>query len=107
MNALVQHALADVFARPQGFAQLGPFFQATRDLFLRLMEGSKFAPLACRRSYFQLMDWPQRVGSLPCTFLGLFGAVRHVYSPHSNRRDGGWSQPTTPPLQQSQVRSRR
>jgi methionine transaminase len=53
----VQHALADFLAARRGLAELGPFYQAKRDLFLRLMEGSRFRPLACHGSYFQLMDY--------------------------------------------------
>lgn len=56
-NTPVQHALADLLARPEGLRELGPFFQAKRDLFLGLMEGSRFRPLPCRGSYFQLMDY--------------------------------------------------
>jgi methionine transaminase len=56
-NTPVQHALADVLSTQQGLRELGPFFQAKRDLFLRLMEGSRFVPLPCRGSYFQLMDY--------------------------------------------------
>jgi len=53
----VQYALADFLAERRGLAELSPFFQAKRDLFLRLMEGSRFTPLACHGSYFQLMDY--------------------------------------------------
>ena len=53
----VQHALADFLSTGQGLRELAPFFQAKRDLFLRLMEGSRFRPLPCRGSYFQLMDY--------------------------------------------------
>lgn len=53
----VQLALADFLAEQRGLAGLAPFYQAKRDLFLRLMEGSRFRPLACRGSYFQLMDY--------------------------------------------------
>ena len=56
-NTPVQHALADFLSTQQGLRELAPFFQAKRDLFLRLMEGSRFRPLACRGSYFQLMDY--------------------------------------------------
>ena len=56
-NSPVQHALADFLSTQQGLRELGPFFQAKRDLFLRLMEGSRFRPLPCRGSYFQLMDY--------------------------------------------------
>jgi methionine aminotransferase len=56
-NTPVQHALADVLATQEGLRDLAPFYQAKRDLFLRLMEGSRFKPLPCRGSYFQLMDY--------------------------------------------------
>jgi methionine aminotransferase len=56
-NTPVQYALADFLAPRRGLAELAPFYQAKRDLFLRLMEGSRFRPLACRGSYFQLMDY--------------------------------------------------
>jgi methionine transaminase len=53
----VQYALADFLSDWRQLAALGPFFQRKRDLFLRLMEGSRFTPLRCRGSYFQLMDY--------------------------------------------------
>jgi methionine transaminase len=53
----VQHALAEFLAARRGLDDLPTFFQAKRDLFLRLMEGSRFTPLPCRGSYFQLMDY--------------------------------------------------
>ena len=56
-NTPVQHALAEMMADPASLRALGPFYQAKRDLFLRLMEGSRFRPLPCRGSYFQLMDY--------------------------------------------------
>ena len=56
-NTPVQHAIADFLETRRGLDELGPFFQAKRDLFLRLMAGSRFTPLACHGSYFQLMDY--------------------------------------------------
>ena len=56
-NTPVQHALADFLADHGRLAALGPFYQRKRDLFLELMKGSRFTPLACRGSYFQLMDY--------------------------------------------------
>jgi methionine aminotransferase len=53
----MQYALADMMAAPERLRDLGPFYQAKRDLFLRLMERSRFRPLPCRGSYFQLMDY--------------------------------------------------
>ena len=53
----VQYALADFLSDWRRLGDLGPFFQRKRDLFLRLMEGSRFTPLRSRGSYFQLMDY--------------------------------------------------
>jgi methionine transaminase len=56
-NTPVQHAIADFLADRTRLAELAPFYQRKRDLFLNLMAGSRFVPLACRGSYFQLMDY--------------------------------------------------
>ena len=56
-NTPVQYALADMLAARTGLDELPRFFQRKRDLFLRLMDGSRFRPLPCRGSYFQLMDY--------------------------------------------------
>jgi methionine aminotransferase len=53
----VQYALADFLSARRGLKELAPFFQRKRDLFLKLMEGSRFHPLKSRGSYFQLMDY--------------------------------------------------
>ncbi len=55
-NTPVQHALAE-FTRTEALAALAPFYQAKRDYFLSLMNGSRFKPLPCEGSYFQLMDY--------------------------------------------------
>jgi methionine aminotransferase len=56
-NTPMQYAVADFLATRRGLSDLAPFFQAKRDLFLRLMQDSLFTPLPCRGSYFQLMDY--------------------------------------------------
>jgi methionine aminotransferase len=56
-NTPMQHAIADFLGTRRGLSELAPFFQAKRDLFLGLMKESLFKPLACRGSYFQLMDY--------------------------------------------------
>jgi methionine transaminase len=53
----VQHALAEALASRAGLEELPRFYQRKRDLFLELMAGSRFRPLPCRGSYFQLMDY--------------------------------------------------
>jgi methionine aminotransferase len=56
-NTPTQYAIADFLATRRGLDELASFYQAKRDLFLRLMTGSRFTPLPCRGSYFQLMDY--------------------------------------------------
>ena len=55
-NTPVQHAFAE-FMQPERLADLAPVYQRKRDRFLELMAGSRFTPLPCRGSYFQLMDY--------------------------------------------------
>jgi methionine transaminase len=88
----VQHAIADVLSTQQGLRELAPFYQTKRDLFLRLMEGSRFRPLACRGSYFQLMDYSAISEEEDAAF-----AVRVT------REHGVASIPTSPFLYKSQA----
>jgi methionine aminotransferase len=53
----VQYGLADFLTSRRGLRELPAFFQRKRDLFLKLMEGTRFRPLKSRGSYFQLMDY--------------------------------------------------
>ena len=56
-NTPTQYAIADFLADKGRLAALAPFYQRKRDLFLDLMKDSRFVPLPCRGSYFQLMDY--------------------------------------------------
>jgi methionine transaminase len=53
----VQYGIADFLADHGRLTELASFYQRKRDLFLDLMKGSRFKPLRCRGSYFQLMDY--------------------------------------------------
>lgn len=86
----VQYALADFLSDRQRLADLGPFFQRKRDLFLRLMKGSRFTPLRSRGSYFQLMDYSAITAEADADF-----AVRLT------REHGVASIPTSPFLYRS------
>lgn len=50
--AFAEFALRDPLAK-----DLASFYQQKRDLFLNLIEGSRFKPLACEGTYFQLLDY--------------------------------------------------
>ena len=52
-----QVAFAEFLTRDPGAQRLAAFYQAKRDLFLQLCEGSGFMPLGCSGTYFQLMDY--------------------------------------------------
>jgi methionine transaminase len=52
-----QIAFAEVVARDPGASGLSAFYQRKRDTFLELLEGSRFKPLACDGTYFQMLDY--------------------------------------------------
>nr|MDQ2695329.1 pyridoxal phosphate-dependent aminotransferase [Pseudomonadota bacterium] len=54
----MQHALADYLREaPEHHRQLAAFYQARRDLFCHLLEGSRLALAPARGTYFQLLDY--------------------------------------------------
>ena len=57
VNGAIQMAYAEFVNRDPLCADLARFYQAKRDLFLRLIERSRFRPLPCRGTYFQLLDY--------------------------------------------------
>jgi methionine aminotransferase len=50
-------ALADFLEDPAHYQSLSEFFKVKRDLFLDLMKNSRFEPLPCDGTYFQLMRY--------------------------------------------------
>lgn len=56
-NTPTQYALAEFLTARKGYPELSAFYQRKRDLFLRLIEGSRFRPLPSRGTYFQLLDY--------------------------------------------------
>jgi methionine transaminase len=86
----VQYGLADFLNSRKGLAELPAFFQRKRDLFLKLMEGSRFRPLTSHGSYFQLMDYSDITAEHDADF-----AVRLT------KEHGVASIPTSPFLYQS------
>ena len=57
VNGAVQMAYADAVAANPLCDDVTEFYQGRRDLFLRLIDGSRFRPLACRGTYFQMLDY--------------------------------------------------
>jgi methionine transaminase len=61
----VQHAIADFMREEPGFADgQGSFYQARRDRFTELLEGSRFVLRPVQGTYFQLADY-SAVSGLP------------------------------------------
>jgi methionine aminotransferase len=52
-----QVAFAEFVRRDPQASNLASFYQQKRDLFLELIAGSRFTPLACEGTYFQLLDY--------------------------------------------------
>ncbi len=57
VNTPIQHALAVYMKEPKHYLDLGTFYQAKRDFFLKQIKGSSFEPLPCHGSYFQLLSY--------------------------------------------------
>lgn len=57
VNGAIQRAYAEFVNRDPACAELAAFYQAKRDRFLALISGSRFRPLACRGTYFQMVDY--------------------------------------------------
>lgn len=53
----LQKAIALYLATNDDYLKLPSFYQSKRDLFLDAMSGTKFKPLSCEGSYFQLFDY--------------------------------------------------
>jgi methionine aminotransferase len=56
-NTPIQYALADFLTDRRGYPELSAFYQRKRDLFLELIDGSRWKPLPSRGTYFQLLDY--------------------------------------------------
>lgn len=56
-NHPMQAAFADFMADPAEYMGLPGFYQQKRDFFLQAMSGTRFQPLKCSGTYFQLFDY--------------------------------------------------
>ena len=57
INTPIQHALAEYLGDPEHYLQLPNFYQRKRDYFLELIASSRFQPLQCKGTYFQVVDY--------------------------------------------------
>lgn len=56
-NTPMQAALAEYMDNPNTYLSIAPFYAKKRDYFLKILEGTKFRPLPCSGSFFQLADY--------------------------------------------------
>jgi methionine aminotransferase len=56
-NTPIQNALAEFMKDTKNYSGINQFYQEKRDYFLKLLSGSKFKPMNCSGSYFQLLDY--------------------------------------------------
>lgn len=56
-NTPVQCAYAEFIKDESSYLPLAGFYQKKRDLFLELIGKSRFRPIACRGTYFQMLDY--------------------------------------------------
>ncbi len=52
-----QYAYAEYLDNQSAYLDLGAFYQKKRDVFLEAIAGSRFKPLPCRGTYFQMLDY--------------------------------------------------
>jgi methionine aminotransferase len=57
VNGAIQLAYAEFLRNDPECRGVGAFYQRKRDLFLSLIEGSRFRPLPCRGTFFQMADY--------------------------------------------------
>ncbi len=58
-NTPIQMAYAEFMENKDLYLKLPAFYQQKRDLFLNLIEKSRFRPLPCKGTYYQMLDYSQ------------------------------------------------
>jgi methionine aminotransferase len=56
-NTPIQAAYAEFMKKKEAFLSLWEFYQKRRDLFLSLIKDSRFEPLPCNGTYFQMVSY--------------------------------------------------
>jgi methionine aminotransferase len=69
-NTPLQYAFAEAMKHPDWYEELPAFYQQKRDLFLQLLQGSRFTWKPAKGSYFQLLNY-SRISDEPDTELAV------------------------------------
>jgi len=59
VNTPVQWGLSEYAANPDNYSSLPKFYQSKRDKFLDLISDSRFVPVPCHGTYFQLLSYKE------------------------------------------------
>jgi methionine aminotransferase len=59
VNTPIQYAYAEFMQDTQRYLTLPSFYQAKRDRFRELIRESRFRPLPCHGTYYQLLDYSE------------------------------------------------
>lgn len=57
VNTPVQYAIAEFLSNQENYIHLGTFYQKKRDLFLSLVNSSRFTAVPAKGTYFQLLNY--------------------------------------------------
>ncbi len=57
VNTPIQYAVAEYLQNKDNYRSLGNFYQQKRDYFIDAIKESRFKPLKCQGTYFQLLDY--------------------------------------------------
>lgn len=75
-NTPIQLAYADILDRKDLYHGLASFYQDKRDAFLSYMEGSRFKPVPCSGTYFQMMQY-DAISDLPDIEFARWMTIEH------------------------------
>ena len=59
VNTPIQWALTEFLNNPDNYSKVGEFYQKKRDLFLSLLQDSRFDPIPSYGTYFQMMKYKE------------------------------------------------
>ena len=75
-NTPIQLAYADILDRKNLTHDLASFYQDKRDAFLTFMDGSRFRPVPCSGTYFQMMQY-NAISDLPDIEFARWMTIEH------------------------------
>lgn len=76
VNTPLQYALAEFVSDSKNYTGIETMYEKKRNLFLELMQPSRFVPLPCRGSYFQVFDY-SAISTKPDTEFAKELTVKH------------------------------